>query len=143
MRINTLDGSKTATVVARYTLQAEFTVGGVDDEDRIDSVKEMFDDHYDDIVENPFLGDSITSMNVNSIVVKNDNSSSCIAGNVYQMFANLLDSAISEARFISDTEHILAKESEDSENAEMHENNVKELNNYVEFLEDIKARYAN
>jgi len=145
MYINTFDGSKTATVVAKYTVQAEFTVGGVDDEDRIDSVKEMFEDHYDDIVKNSFLRDAITSMVLDSVVVKNDDSSPCpryITGNMCQWLADLLDPAINDARIAAENEHIWANGSEDPEDAGMHENNAEELKQYVELLKDIKARYV-
>ena len=68
--INTMDGSPVKTVVARYVVEAKFKVGGTDDEDRMDSVRMLFEDHYDEIVNNSFLRDSITSLLLDSVKIE-------------------------------------------------------------------------
>lgn len=71
--VNTMDGKKIKTVAAKIVLHAEFEVGGTDDSDRIDSVMELFKDHRDDIVDNSFLRNAITSADIQSVEIKEEN----------------------------------------------------------------------
>ena len=71
-RINCWNGEPTQKV--RLTVQVEMTfdVGGADDEDRMDSVRMAFDDHYDETVKNSFWRDAITGMVIEDVQVVNE-----------------------------------------------------------------------
>lgn len=66
----------------------------------------------------------------------------CVTGNMRKWFSDLLDQAISDAKIAAEDEHIWANGSEDPGDAVMYENNAEELEQYVGFLKDIKARYV-
>ena len=63
IRVNLLSSYKEKRVVEGVvTAKVRFLVGCEDKEDAIDSIKELIDDHYDEIVNNSFLRDGITSL---------------------------------------------------------------------------------
>jgi hypothetical protein len=45
----------------------DFCVGGEDHEDRVDSVKMLLDDHYDDVVKSSFFSKGISSLTMDVI----------------------------------------------------------------------------
>ena len=63
------NGQKKKVVKATIQMEVEFVVGGEDDADRMDSVQELFNDHYDEIADNAFLKDGITSMFIDNLEV--------------------------------------------------------------------------
>lgn len=65
-----------------------------------------------------------------------------LTGNMCKWFADLLDKAISDANIAAEDGHIWANGPEDPGDAVMYENNAEELEQYVGFLKDIKARYV-
>jgi len=65
--VNGMSGLETKMVRAKIVANVEFVVGGEDDEDRFDSVRMLFDDHYDSIVERSFFGKGISSMSIESM----------------------------------------------------------------------------
>ena len=67
IELNTMDGSPVKRVTATITVKVEFNVGGEDDDDRVDSVIELFSDHYDEIADNCFLRNGITSMQLTEV----------------------------------------------------------------------------
>lgn len=63
LRVNLMgDYAEKRVVEGVVTAKVRFLVGCDDKEDAIDSIRSLFDDHYDDIVNNSFLRDGITSM---------------------------------------------------------------------------------
>lgn len=63
LRVNLLGNYDEKRVVEGVvTAKVRFLVGCKDKEDAIDSINELFDDHYEDIVDNSFLRDGITSL---------------------------------------------------------------------------------
>lgn len=48
--LNTMSGMLKKQVQAKITTTVQLVVGGTDDEDRKDSVQELFDDHKDEIM---------------------------------------------------------------------------------------------
>lgn len=63
LRVNLLGEYKEKRVVEGVvTAKVRFLVGCEDKNDAIDTVKELFDDHYDEIVNNSFLRGGITSL---------------------------------------------------------------------------------
>lgn len=62
-------GQKTKVVKAKVVMELEFLVGGEDDQDRMDAVAELFDDHYDEIADHSFLRDSLTGLSIKDIHV--------------------------------------------------------------------------
>lgn len=63
LRVNLLGEYKEKRVVEGViTAKVRFLVGCEDKNDAIDTVKELFDDHYDEIVNNSFLREGITSL---------------------------------------------------------------------------------
>ena len=63
LRVNLLGDYKEKRIVEGVvTAKVRFLVGCESKEDAVDSIQELFDDHYDDIVGNSFLRDGITSM---------------------------------------------------------------------------------
>lgn len=63
LRVNLLGDYKEKRVVEGVvTAKVRFLVGCEDKNDAIDTVKELFDDHYDEIVNNSFLREGITSL---------------------------------------------------------------------------------
>lgn len=63
LRVNLLGDYREKRVVeGTVTAKVRFLVGCADKEDAADSVQELFDDHYDEIVRNSFLRDGITSL---------------------------------------------------------------------------------
>ena len=69
--VNGISGLETKVVMAKIVTEVEFIVGGEDDEDRDDSVRMLFDDHYDDIVKCSFFSNGIKSMFLDSVEVVN------------------------------------------------------------------------
>ena len=67
--LNTLDGSPVKTVRATITIEVDVIVGGTDDEDRKDSVREMLDDHFHDIRESSWFKDSLQSMKLDKVEI--------------------------------------------------------------------------
>lgn len=63
LKVNLLGNYKEKRVVEGVvTAKVRFLVGCEDKDDAIDSIQELFDDHYDEIVNNSFLRDGITSL---------------------------------------------------------------------------------
>jgi hypothetical protein len=71
--INCLNGAPRRKVKLTVQVEMIFDVGGTDDEDRIDSVREAFDDHYDEMVNNSFWRGAITNMEVEDIRIVDGN----------------------------------------------------------------------
>lgn len=71
IHLNTYGQTK-KVVTAKIVMEVEFVVGGESDEDRLDSVNELFEDHYDEIADNSFLKDSIVSMTLRDVKVVGD-----------------------------------------------------------------------
>lgn len=65
--VNCLSGGERKVVKARIALDLQFLVGGTDDEDREDSVREGLNDHYEDMVRQSFWRDAITGMSIESV----------------------------------------------------------------------------
>lgn len=65
-RINTMSGDPVKTVVAKATIEYEFEVGGEDDDDRKDSVREAFWDHCRE----GFFEKAMTHITLHSVKVK-------------------------------------------------------------------------
>lgn len=66
-KVNCWNGDKRRVVKARITLDLQFLVGGTDDEDREDSIREALNDHYKDMVDRSFWRDAITGMSIESV----------------------------------------------------------------------------
>ena len=63
IRVNLMGDYKEKRVVGGVVIaKVRFLVGCEDKNDAIDTVKELFDDHYDEIVNNSFLREGITSL---------------------------------------------------------------------------------
>jgi len=63
LRVNLMGDYKEKRVVEGVvTAKVRFLVGCEDKKDAIGSIQELFDDHYDEIVNNSFLRDGITSL---------------------------------------------------------------------------------
>lgn len=62
--VNCMSGDYTEKRVVEgvVTAKVRFLVGCENKEDAIDSIQELFDDHYDDIVDNSFFRGGITSL---------------------------------------------------------------------------------
>ena len=73
IELNTTDGSPVKRVTATITITVDFNVGGKDDDDRVDSVIELFDDHYDDIADNCFLRNGLASMQLTEVKIEGGN----------------------------------------------------------------------
>lgn len=71
--INCLNGAHRRKVKLTVQVEMIFDVGGTDDEDRIDSVREAFDDHYDETVNNSFWRGAITNMEVKDVRIVDGN----------------------------------------------------------------------
>lgn len=67
--INCWNGDPRRKVKLTVQVEMTFDVGGSDDEDRIDSVRMAFDDHYDETVNNSFWRNAITGMMVKDVQV--------------------------------------------------------------------------
>ena len=65
--VNCLSGEKRRVVKARIAIDLQFLVGGTDDEDREDSVREALNDHYEDMVSQSFWRDAIVGMDIKSV----------------------------------------------------------------------------
>ena len=59
---NGIPGDQRKTVKVSVRMELEFSVGGDSDEDRIDSVKKLMDDHYDDMVDSFYFNSAVKSM---------------------------------------------------------------------------------
>ena len=63
IRVNLMGDYKEKRVVEGVvTAKVRFLVGCEDKNDAKDTIKELFDDHYDEIVNNSFLREGITSL---------------------------------------------------------------------------------
>ena len=63
LRVNLMgDYNEKRVVEGVVTAKVRFLVGCEDKDDAIDSIQLLFDDHYDDIINNSFLRDGIISM---------------------------------------------------------------------------------
>jgi hypothetical protein len=63
IRVNLLGSYKEKRIVEGVvTAKVRFLVGCENAKDATDSIKELFDDHYDEIVNNSFLRDGIASL---------------------------------------------------------------------------------
>lgn len=71
-KINCWNGEPTRKVKLAVKVEMIFDVGGTDDEDRIDSVRMAFDDHYDETVDNSFWRDAITDMEIEDVQIVNE-----------------------------------------------------------------------
>lgn len=71
-RINCWSGEPTKKVKLAVKVELTFDVGGADDEDRMDSVRMAFDDHYDETINNSFWRDAITGMVVEDVQIVNE-----------------------------------------------------------------------
>ena len=65
--VNCLSGEKRRVVRAKITVGLQFLVGGTDDTDREDSVREALNDHYEDMVSQSFWRDAIVDMDIESV----------------------------------------------------------------------------
>lgn len=63
LRVNLMGDHRERRVVEGVvTAKVRFLVGCEDKDDAVDSIRELFDDHYDEIVDSSFLRDGITSL---------------------------------------------------------------------------------
>lgn len=62
INLNRILGDPSEKIKVKITAEVEFYVGGKDHEDRVDSVKQLLDDHYDDIIANSYFREGIVSM---------------------------------------------------------------------------------
>ena len=70
--INCWNGEPRRKVKLTVRVEMTFDVGGTDDEDRMDSVRMAFDDHYDETINNSFWKDAITGMVVEDVQIVNE-----------------------------------------------------------------------
>lgn len=66
-RVNCWNGDARKVVEARIAVTLQFLVGAADDEDREDSIREVLNDHYDDMVGQSFWRDAIVGMSIESV----------------------------------------------------------------------------
>lgn len=69
IELNCMSGMKRKVVRMTIVTEVDLLVGGEDDSDRIDSVVEMFDDHYDEVVNNSFFRAGVSSMELTKVEV--------------------------------------------------------------------------
>lgn len=67
--LNGILGDPVKTVKVSVSMELEFSVGGDSDEDRIDSVKMLMDDHYDDMVNSFYFSKAVKSMTAEVISI--------------------------------------------------------------------------
>lgn len=65
--VNCWSGDARRVVRARIAIDLQFLVGGTDDADREDSIREALNDHYEDMVDQSFWRDAIVGMDIESI----------------------------------------------------------------------------
>lgn len=65
--VNCWNGDERRVVKARIAIDLQFLVGGTDDADREDSIREALNDHYEDMANQSFWRDAITGMNIESV----------------------------------------------------------------------------
>lgn len=62
LNLNRILGDESEVVRVMVTTEVTLRVGGESRKDRIDSVRELLEDHYDDIVESEFFSHGITGL---------------------------------------------------------------------------------
>ena len=67
--LNTMAGLPRKMVRATVTFEIDMVVGGDDDEDMKDSVRELFDDGYDEIAGSTWFQDGVRSMTLNDVAI--------------------------------------------------------------------------
>jgi hypothetical protein len=65
-------GDPVKTVKVSVSMELEFSVGGDSDEDRIDSVKMLMDDHYDDMVNSFYFSKAVKSMTAEVVSIEKE-----------------------------------------------------------------------
>ena len=77
LMLNTMDGMPRKTVRARIAVEVDMAVGGTDDADRLDSVRELFNDHAGEIEDtlsgHPWFKDGVVSVDLAGMKVMEDN----------------------------------------------------------------------
>lgn len=67
INLNRILGDESEKIRVQIRAVVDFYVGGEDHEDRVDSVKMLLDDHYDDVVKSSFFSKGISSLTMDVI----------------------------------------------------------------------------
>ena len=67
INLNRMLGDESEKIRVQMRAVVDFYVGGEDHEDRVDSVKMLLDDHYDDVVKSSFFSNGISSLTMEVI----------------------------------------------------------------------------
>ena len=62
INLNRMLGDESEKIRVQIRAVVDFYVGGENHEDRVDSVKMLLDDHYDDVVKSSFFSNGISSL---------------------------------------------------------------------------------